>query len=37
MVEEVLDRRERYGFSYIQVPEQYMEVFAPVVARLTGK
>src|SRR5258708_3542902 len=37
MVEEALDRRERYGFSYIQVPEQYMEVFAPVVARLTGK
>lgn len=37
IVEEILARRERYGFSYIQVQEWHMETFAPVVARLAGK
>ena len=37
IVEEILARREWYGFSYIQVQEWQMEVFAPVVARLAGK
>ncbi len=37
LVEEILARRERYGFSYIQVQEWQMEAFAPVVARLAGK
>ena len=37
IVEELLDRRERYGFSYIQVIGPLMEAFAPVVAQLAGK
>jgi len=37
IVEEILARRERYGFSYIQVQDWHMEAFAPVVARLAGK
>lgn len=37
IVEEILARREDYGFSYLQVMEQQMETFAPVVARLAGK
>jgi hypothetical protein len=37
IVEEILARRERFGFSYIQVQEWQMEAFAPVVARLAGK
>jgi hypothetical protein len=36
IVEELQAWREQYGISYIQVTEPYMEVFAPVVARLTG-
>jgi len=36
-VEHLLEQRERYGFSYIQVYEGQMENFAPVVARLAGK
>lgn len=36
-VEYLLERRERYGFSYIQVFEGQQENFAPVVARLSGK
>jgi len=35
---EQLDRRrERYGISYVTVPDTALEAFAPVVARLTGK
>lgn len=30
-------RRERYGISYIEVLEENMELFAPVVARLSGR
>ncbi len=36
IVAEIVERRERYGFSYVQVMEQQMEAFAPVVARLAG-
>lgn len=34
IVEEMLARRERYGFSYYVVPDTEMEAFAPIVARL---
>jgi probable F420-dependent oxidoreductase len=37
IAEELLARREQYGFSYIQVPDAQMEAFAPVVARLAGR
>lgn len=36
-IEHVLELREHYGFSYIQVQGGQMENFAPVVARLAGK
>ena len=36
IVDDLVARRERYGFSYIVVWEP-MEAFAPVVARLAGK
>ena len=36
MCERLLARRERWGFSNIVVPAEEMEVFAPVVAQLTG-
>ena len=36
LVETLLERRERYGFSYIIVRPPVMEAFAPVVARLNG-
>ncbi len=36
-VEHLLEQRERYGFSYLQIQADQMENFAPVVARLTGK
>ncbi|HEY4386921.1 MAG TPA: TIGR03621 family F420-dependent LLM class oxidoreductase [Ktedonobacteraceae bacterium] len=36
-VEHLLEQRERYGFSYIQVFDGQAENFAPVVARLSGK
>lgn len=35
MVETLLERRERWGFSYIVVRDQVMEDFAPVVSRLS--
>ncbi|HEY7419051.1 MAG TPA: LLM class flavin-dependent oxidoreductase, partial [Ktedonobacteraceae bacterium] len=37
IIETILARREKYGFSYVQVMEQQMEAFAPVVARLAEK
>lgn len=37
MVETLQRRREQYGISYLHVPFQDVEVFAPVVARLAGK
>ena len=36
-VAHLLEQRERYGFSYLQVSEGQMENFAPVLARLVGK
>ena len=36
MVEQLQERRERYGFSYIVVTEFNMDKIAPVVATLTG-
>jgi probable F420-dependent oxidoreductase len=37
IVEDLLARRERYGFSYVTVGQAEMEDFAPVVARLAGQ
>jgi probable F420-dependent oxidoreductase len=37
MVEALLVRRERWGFSYFVAFEPYLEAFAPVVARLAGR
>ena len=36
-VAHLLEQRERYGFSYLQISQGQMENFAPVLARLTGK
>ncbi|HWZ19999.1 MAG TPA: TIGR03621 family F420-dependent LLM class oxidoreductase [Ktedonobacteraceae bacterium] len=36
-VAQLLEQRERYGFSYIQVFEGQMENFAPIVAKLAGQ
>ncbi len=36
-VTQLLEQRERYGFSYLQVQTQQMENFAPVLAQLAGK
>jgi len=36
IVENLLERRERYGFSYVSVGADEAESFAPVVARLAG-
>ncbi len=33
----LLEQRERYGFSYLQISAGQMENFAPVAARLAGK
>ncbi|MEI8126209.1 MAG: TIGR03621 family F420-dependent LLM class oxidoreductase [Actinomycetota bacterium] len=37
IIETLLQRRERYGFSYIVVHQEEMRAFAPVVAALTGR
>ena len=34
--EQIIERRERYGISYITVGRAAMESFAPVVERLAG-
>jgi probable F420-dependent oxidoreductase len=36
-VAHLLEQRERYGFSYIQVMDAQIENFAPLVARLAGQ
>jgi probable F420-dependent oxidoreductase len=36
MVDRLIERRERYGISYVTVNDSTMEVFAPVVERLAG-
>jgi hypothetical protein len=35
--ERLLERRERWGFSYVIVGQEDVDKFAPVVAELTGK
>jgi probable F420-dependent oxidoreductase len=35
--EQIIERRDRYGISYVTVGATAMESFAPVVATLTGK
>jgi hypothetical protein len=37
IIEEMLARRERYGFSYYVISDASMKAFAPIVARLAGK
>jgi probable F420-dependent oxidoreductase len=37
LVEKLIERRERWGFSYVIVGAEDVETFAPVVARLHGK
>jgi probable F420-dependent oxidoreductase len=36
LVEQLYERRERYGISYVIVPGEVAEAFAPVVERLAG-
>lgn len=36
IVDDLCSRRERYGFSYVIVPGEFAEAFAPVVERLAG-
>jgi probable F420-dependent oxidoreductase len=36
MCEQLLERRERLGFSYILVSDELMDAFAPLVQRLNG-
>lgn len=37
IVDEMVARRERFGFSYYWVADANMEIFAPVIAKLRGK
>ena len=37
IVEDLLERRERLGISYIALPERAMRSFAPIVAELRGR
>jgi hypothetical protein len=37
LVEDLLERRERWGFSYVIVGGGDVEAFAPVVAELAGR
>ena len=37
IVEDLIERREQYGFSYVIVGAEEIETFAPVVAELAGK
>ncbi len=36
LVDDLLERRQRWGFSYVTVGQNDIEAFAPVVARLAG-
>ncbi len=36
IVDDLLQRRERYGISYVTVFDRYLEDFAPVIQRLSG-
>ena len=37
IAEDLWQRRERFGISYIVITEEHLDAFAPVVARLAGK
>ncbi|GHO82172.1 TIGR03621 family F420-dependent LLM class oxidoreductase [Dictyobacter formicarum] len=37
IIDELLERRARFGLTYVQVTEQSLDFFAPIVARLSGK
>ena len=37
LVEDLLARRERWGFSYVIIGQSEVEAFAPVVAELAGR
>ena len=37
LIERLLERRERWGFSYVIVGSEDVDKFAPVVAALAGK
>jgi hypothetical protein len=37
LIEDLLARRERWGFSYVIVGAEDVDKFAPVVAALAGK
>jgi hypothetical protein len=37
IVDDLLDRRSRWGFSYVVVGQNDIEPFAPVVAQLSGR
>jgi hypothetical protein len=37
IVEDLQARRERWGISYYVIFEPYLDVFAPIVARLAGR
>ncbi len=37
MIDDLVERRERYGFSYIGIGPDEMDAFAPVVAELAGR
>lgn len=37
IVDRLLDRRDRWGYSYVVVPQAAAQSFAPVVARLDGR
>jgi hypothetical protein len=34
--DELIERRERYGISYVTIADNVIEDFAPVVAKLAG-
>ncbi len=36
MCEQLVARRARFGFSYVLVADEFLDLFAPVVARLAG-
>jgi alkanesulfonate monooxygenase SsuD/methylene tetrahydromethanopterin reductase-like flavin-dependent oxidoreductase (luciferase family) len=36
VAERLVERRERYGISYVTLPEAVMDDFAPLVTRLAG-
>jgi hypothetical protein len=37
MCEQLLERRDTLGISYVVVSDEFMESFAPVARRLTGQ